>query len=260
MPSVESGGWLEFSRQSRASLAFRPGRRTARSAAARYPRGKKWQYRYDAVGNVLSVTDPRGSSTDYGTPYTTSLTYDSFDRLREQHIPKDSSVIAASEGDRFITKKTDAGQSARSARAVLRGRPSYGNHSGRRSGGAPPNRVPALRASVRSAYRKLGLGGSDHRGPGKGPPRTVENPKASRCRVWRPSLRVNVGARLGAVRAARVRPSVGRGSVGGGDVPIRLDDRRSVYTRVGALGSDSSLCDGSRCFQRRALTGTVPGA
>jgi len=71
------------------------------------PRGKKWQYRYDAVGNVLSVTDPRGSSTDYGTPYTTSLTYDSFDRLREQHIPKDSSVIAASESDRFITKKTD---------------------------------------------------------------------------------------------------------------------------------------------------------
>ncbi len=71
------------------------------------PRGKKWQYRYDAVGNVLSVTDPRGSSTAYGTPYTTSLTYDSFDRLRGQHIPKDSSVIAASESDRFITKKTD---------------------------------------------------------------------------------------------------------------------------------------------------------
>lgn len=70
------------------------------------PRLKKWQYRYDAAGNVVSVTDPRGSSTDPGTPYTTTLTYDSFDRLREQHIPKDSSDPNAPESTRFITKKT----------------------------------------------------------------------------------------------------------------------------------------------------------
>jgi YD repeat-containing protein len=52
-------------------------------------RTNTWRYRYDAVGNVLHVVDPRGSEpVAEGNPYTTTLSYDSFDRLVHEHLPK----------------------------------------------------------------------------------------------------------------------------------------------------------------------------
>ncbi|MDQ3741099.1 MAG: hypothetical protein M3389_09170, partial [Actinomycetota bacterium] len=65
----------------------------------------RWIFRYDAVGNVLAVTDPRGARTggvdDERTAYTTKLTYDALDRLREERIPK------RSEAGEFVTRTTE---------------------------------------------------------------------------------------------------------------------------------------------------------
>jgi YD repeat-containing protein len=47
-----------------------------------------WRYTYDAVGNLLAVTDPRGSVNAAGEPYTTSFDYDAFDRVVESLTPK----------------------------------------------------------------------------------------------------------------------------------------------------------------------------
>ena len=56
-------------------------------------RGNTWTYRYDAVGNVTAVIDPRaGTQTSgaEGNPFTTNLSYDAFDRLTREHVPKRS--------------------------------------------------------------------------------------------------------------------------------------------------------------------------
>ena len=54
----------------------------------------RWVYRYDEVGNVLAVTDPRGAATggvdDARTAFTTTLSYDPFDRVLTEKRPKDS--------------------------------------------------------------------------------------------------------------------------------------------------------------------------
>jgi RHS repeat-associated protein len=66
-------------------------------------REKTWTYKYDTVGNVTAVVDPRaGSQTSgaEGNPFTTTLSYDSFDRLTREHIPKRSDV----ESPVFITR------------------------------------------------------------------------------------------------------------------------------------------------------------
>jgi RHS repeat-associated protein len=54
-------------------------------------RENPWFYTYDAVGNVTAVVDPRGRSNPSGAegnPFTTTLSYDSFDRMVREHIPK----------------------------------------------------------------------------------------------------------------------------------------------------------------------------
>jgi len=71
-------------------------------------KGKRWQYRYDSVDNLIAVQDPRGSIGNppavigSDNPYTTSYTYDSLDRRRTERLPKRSAVVGAS--DRFITR------------------------------------------------------------------------------------------------------------------------------------------------------------
>lgn len=55
------------------------------------PRGKRWRYRYDAVGNLLTATDPRGpADPQAGDAFTTTLTYDALDQLVHEQKPKDS--------------------------------------------------------------------------------------------------------------------------------------------------------------------------
>ncbi len=54
----------------------------------------RWIYKYDLVGNVTDVTDPRGAKTggadDIRNDFTTKLTYDALDRLKTESIPKDT--------------------------------------------------------------------------------------------------------------------------------------------------------------------------
>lgn len=64
-----------------------------------------WAYRYDALGRIEAVTDPRGSAeVSPGSPagsghsFTTTLTYDALDRLTREVIPKDS------QGGDFISR------------------------------------------------------------------------------------------------------------------------------------------------------------
>jgi RHS repeat-associated protein len=59
----------------------------------------RWLYRYDAVGNVLTTTDPRGTVPQPGAPFTTSLTYDAFDRVVAEQHPK------RSEAGEWITRR-----------------------------------------------------------------------------------------------------------------------------------------------------------
>ena len=68
------------------------------------PRGKVWNYTYDAVGNVTSVMDPRHDGTVCGSEgrqrYRTELLYDSYDRLLRQFVPKNSSQCEFIQRDR----------------------------------------------------------------------------------------------------------------------------------------------------------------
>ena len=67
----------------------------------------RWIYHYDAAGNVTEVTDPRGDDgTALGAPhtrYTTTLTYDPFDRVTSEKVPKDS---GASTPDFIVRSRT----------------------------------------------------------------------------------------------------------------------------------------------------------
>jgi RHS repeat-associated protein len=52
----------------------------------------RWVYGYDPVGNLTQVTDPRGSvaggPAEQPQQFTTRLTYDRYDRVTDEHIPK----------------------------------------------------------------------------------------------------------------------------------------------------------------------------
>jgi RHS repeat-associated protein len=57
----------------------------------------RWLYRYDAVGNLLQATDPRGAGAFPGglgagvaesSAFTTTLTYDALDRLKAERFPR----------------------------------------------------------------------------------------------------------------------------------------------------------------------------
>jgi YD repeat-containing protein len=73
-------------------------------------------YRYDRIGNLRQVVDPRGAvsepggpltndvSVQRGRPYTTTLSYDSYDRLKEEHIPKCSASGAGCAPVEFVTR------------------------------------------------------------------------------------------------------------------------------------------------------------
>lgn len=66
------------------------------------PKAGLWKYTYDPVGNVLSMTDPRGGKA--GQParaFKTTLTYDAFDRMLTQEVPK------RSEQSEFVTRKRE---------------------------------------------------------------------------------------------------------------------------------------------------------
>ena len=62
-------------------------------------------FRYDDVGNLLRVTDPRGTATggpdDERTAYTTRYVYDAFDRMTEARTPVDSTASTP----RFSTER-----------------------------------------------------------------------------------------------------------------------------------------------------------
>ena len=69
------------------------------------PTDGKWFFRYDPVGNLLRVTDPRGTATggpnDEKTAYTTRYVYDVFDRMTESRTPVDSTASTP----RFSTER-----------------------------------------------------------------------------------------------------------------------------------------------------------
>ena len=56
--------------------------------------GGRWIYKYDTVGNTVSVTDPRAGAAatvaNPGTNFTTTITYDALDRPTNTRSPKDS--------------------------------------------------------------------------------------------------------------------------------------------------------------------------
>lgn len=58
----------------------------------------RWLYRYDPVGNLLSVSDPRNtdatSAPAPGPQFTTRFGYDAFDRVLQSITPKDSAASA----------------------------------------------------------------------------------------------------------------------------------------------------------------------
>jgi RHS repeat-associated protein len=56
----------------------------------------KWRYRYDRVGNVLTVADPRGDTPQVNAPFTTWFEYDAFDRVVHEVHPKRSNLGAES--------------------------------------------------------------------------------------------------------------------------------------------------------------------
>jgi RHS repeat-associated protein len=68
------------------------------------PRGKVWSYVYDPVENVKSVIDPRATdrSGNANSSFTTTLTYDAFDRLLTEKVPKLSA--GSDESERFTTR------------------------------------------------------------------------------------------------------------------------------------------------------------
>lgn len=63
-------------------------------------RNQRWTYTYDAVGNVLTQTDPRGSTTADPDDFRTDLTYDAFDRVTRTVRPKRSVE------DQYVTRRT----------------------------------------------------------------------------------------------------------------------------------------------------------
>jgi RHS repeat-associated protein len=73
----------------------------------------RWLYRYDAGGNMLYATDPRGAtSTDPGpgsnrvhARFTTSYGYDNLDRPRTAEVPRLSDDASLTVAQRFATRK-----------------------------------------------------------------------------------------------------------------------------------------------------------
>jgi RHS repeat-associated protein len=70
----------------------------------------RWLYRYDAVGNLLQSTDPRGASAFpsglgngvlENSAFTTTLTYDALDRLKTERFPRCSASCGAGTGPAF---------------------------------------------------------------------------------------------------------------------------------------------------------------
>jgi RHS repeat-associated protein len=56
------------------------------------PRDNTWKYTYDAVGNALTETDPRGTTTSDPDDFRTDLTYDALDRVTQIVTPKRSEL------------------------------------------------------------------------------------------------------------------------------------------------------------------------
>ncbi|MEV4348791.1 DNRLRE domain-containing protein [Actinoplanes sp. NPDC049596] len=57
------------------------------------PEGRRWDFGYDDLGNLTSVTDPKGTSTATAGDYTTSYTYDGFGQMQtetdaNEHVTK----------------------------------------------------------------------------------------------------------------------------------------------------------------------------
>jgi YD repeat-containing protein len=65
------------------------------------PRNHHWTYQYDAVGNVLKATDPRGSDTAAENDFAARITYDAFDRVTQTVTPK------RSQHSEFVTRTSD---------------------------------------------------------------------------------------------------------------------------------------------------------
>jgi RHS repeat-associated protein len=62
---------------------------------------RTWRYDYDARGDVLTTRDPRATGSGYSDAYVTSLKYDAFNRMVEEHAPRDSADTSLPEQQRF---------------------------------------------------------------------------------------------------------------------------------------------------------------
>ncbi|HEX8051734.1 MAG TPA: LamG-like jellyroll fold domain-containing protein [Thermoleophilaceae bacterium] len=73
------------------------------------PSGKRWDYLYDAVGNLTTVVDPRATdrSGAAGLPYTTTLGYDALDRLVNERIPRLSADSDLPDSKRFTLRSRE---------------------------------------------------------------------------------------------------------------------------------------------------------
>ena len=47
------------------------------------PEGRTWTFGYDPLGNLTSVTDPKGNATATVDDYTTKYTYDTLGQLQD---------------------------------------------------------------------------------------------------------------------------------------------------------------------------------
>lgn len=74
-------------------------------------RGQTWTYGYDTGGNLATVVDPRAAdrSGAASNPYTTTLTYDAFDRLVEERVPRlsDPSIELVDGESRYAVRKRE---------------------------------------------------------------------------------------------------------------------------------------------------------
>ncbi|MFF0728722.1 DNRLRE domain-containing protein [Streptomyces sp. NPDC004134] len=59
------------------------------------PEGHTWTFTYDEHGNLLTVTDPKGTATEEAGDYTTRYTYDGHGQLQTATDPRDNTTINA---------------------------------------------------------------------------------------------------------------------------------------------------------------------
>ncbi|MBP2328480.1 RHS repeat-associated protein [Kibdelosporangium banguiense] len=73
------------------------------------PEGRKWLFTYDVRGNLVAVTDPKGTSTPAEWDYTSTYTYDDFGQLiRATDANENPTTYGDYDGTGYPRKTTDA--------------------------------------------------------------------------------------------------------------------------------------------------------